>query len=172
MPLLILGVDDEITYSDAKYFYGFEIRRYPNSSFRTNESRVVAERQLPASSLDIVPEARLVKVPKFLAKELFKTHSNLTMICPSAFKSKGFGSKEHTVTDIDCISLFCRLKGIIPIGEPHFPLKINGFQTDVLEGTSYLTSAFHIGDQICNSEKETGTLGGFVKYYGFDTFLT
>ncbi|CAG2199204.1 unnamed protein product [Mytilus edulis] len=112
------------------------------------------------------------KVPGTVAKELFKQHSNLTMVCPSNFKSTGFNSKNAALHGINCIQLFCKIKGIIPIGESHFPSTIDGVTTDVLEGTSQFSSVVHIGDKIYNEQNNIGTLGGFVKYYGIDTFLT
>ncbi|CAC5380592.1 unnamed protein product [Mytilus coruscus] len=165
-PLLIVEANSDLKCLNAETFHGFQIKVLTNNSFRREESRAIAKGQLPD------PQQRLDKVPKSMAKLLFKRHSNLTMVCPAAFKSIGFETKEHKVLKINCISLFCRVKGIIPIGEHHFPLKIKGNQTDVLEGTSYFASAVHIGDKIYNDKGEIGTLGGFVKYYGIDTFLT
>ncbi|CAC5382925.1 unnamed protein product [Mytilus coruscus] len=164
--LLIVEPNDESSNVQMENFHDFPIKVKTSSSFRRNESKAVAQ--------GIIPELhqKLDRVPKSVAKRLFKKHSNLTMVCPSAFKSIGFGLEERSVSKINCISLFCRLKGIIPIGEYHFPLKIGDVQTDVFEGTSHFTSALHIGDKIHNHQQEAGTLGGFVKYYGIDTFLT
>lgn len=166
-PLFIVEDDDElITEKFDEKFYGFLIKAVTVNTSRKNESKKVAQRIIPES------QHQLDRVPTSVAKRLFKNHSNLTMVCPSAYKSKGFGTDKFVIDKIDCINLFCRRKGIVPIGEQHFPLKINDMQTNVLEGTSYLTSAVHIGDKIYNSNEEIGTLGGFVKYYGIDTFLT
>lgn len=166
-PILIVESDDEFrTIEVEEKFQGFLIKVVTENTFRMNESRMIEQKIIPDT------EQRLNRVPKSVAKRLFKKHSNLTMVCPSAYKSKGFGTNEFVTEKIDCINLFCRRKGIIPIGEHHFPLEINDMPTNVLEGTSYLTSAVHIGDKIYNSNQEIGTLGGFVKYYGIDTFLT
>ncbi|XP_052075331.1 uncharacterized protein LOC127712758 [Mytilus californianus] len=166
-PLFIVETDDESrTIKVEEKFHGFLIKVVTDNTIRKNESRNIEQNIMPET------QQRLDRVPKSVAKRLFKNHSNLTMVCPSAYKSKGFGTDKFAIDKINCINLFCRIKGIIPIGEHHFPLKINGMLTNVLEGTSYLTSAVHIGDKIYNSKEETGTLGGFVKYYGIDTFLT
>ncbi|CAC5399691.1 unnamed protein product [Mytilus coruscus] len=149
-PKFLLIVDKNVEIHEN--FDDFPMKVITDSSFRSDESRVIAQRIIPES------HQRLDRVPKSVAKQYFKKHSNLTMIRPSAHKSIGFETEEHAVLEVNCISLFCRIKGIIPIGEHHFPLKIRDVQTDVLEGTSYFTSAVHIG--------------GFVKYYGIDTFLT
>ncbi|VDI63894.1 Hypothetical predicted protein [Mytilus galloprovincialis] len=167
--ILIVETNDQSnSINSEENFLDFSIKviLVASSSFRINESKAVAKAIIPES------HQKLDRVPKSIAKRLFKKHSNLTMVCPSAYKSIGFGSKKQAIIEINCISLFCRIKGIIPIGEYHFPLKIGDVQTDVLEGTSHFTSALHIGDKIHNQQHEAGTLGGFVKYYGIDTFLT
>ncbi|CAC5381194.1 unnamed protein product [Mytilus coruscus] len=166
-PLFIVETNAKSrTIKVEEKFHGFLIKVVTDNTLRKNESRNIEQNIIPET------QQRLDRVPKSIAKRLFKKHSNLTMVCPSAYKSKGFGTDKFSIDKINCINLFCRIKGIIPIGEHHFPLKINGMLTNVLEGTSYLTSAVHIGDKIFNSKDETGTLGGFVKYYGIDTFLT
>lgn len=166
-PLFIIETDDDSkTIKVEEKFHGFLIKVVTNNTLRKNESRSIEQNKI------LETQQRLERVPKFVAKRLFKKHSNLTMVCPTAYKSNGFGTDKFVIEKIDCINLFCRSKGIVPIGEHHFPLEINGTPTHVLEGTSYLTSAVHIGDKIYNSNQETGTLGGFVKYYGIDTFLT
>ncbi|CAC5382928.1 unnamed protein product [Mytilus coruscus] len=170
MPILIVETktskQKKVEENFQENFQDFPINVIVHRSLRNNESKTIAERMMPN------PHKQLDRVPQFVAKRLFKKHSNLTMVCPSANKSIGFGSKEHKVIEMNCITLFCRIKGIIPYGEHHFPLQIKGVQTDVLEGTSHFTSAVHIGDKIHNCKGDIGTLGGFVKYYGIDTFLT
>lgn len=68
------------------------------------------------------------------ATEYFTKHSKLTMISKSHLKSKGFGEENIKIERIPCIQFFCRAKGIIPIGEPHFPYNIGSIQTDIFEG--------------------------------------
>ncbi|CAG2229590.1 unnamed protein product [Mytilus edulis] len=135
-PLLVVEGNDALKSLEVQEFNGFQIKVITDSSIRRNESKVAAERQLPES------QQKLEKIPKSVAKLRFKRHSNLTMIRPSAFKSIGFETPDHKVLETSCISLFCHIKGIIPIGEHHFPLKIKGVPTDVLEGTSYLQVQF------------------------------
>ncbi|CAC5423111.1 unnamed protein product [Mytilus coruscus] len=147
-------------------FLGFKTLCVYTSSSCDVEAATIAEEMMK------YPRKSPNKVPGIVAKELFKQHSNLTMVCPSNFKSKGFISGNPELHAINCIQLFCKQKGIVPIGESHFPLAVDVVPTDVLEGTSQFSSAVHIGDKIYNEEDCTGTLGGFVKYYGIDTFLT
>lgn len=166
-PVFIVETNSElITINVGETFHGFLIKEVTDDTPRKNESSKIEQSIKPET------QQRLDRVPQSVAKSLFKKHSNLTMVCPSAYKSKGFGTEDFVIYKVNCINLFCRIKGIIPIGEHHLPLKINGVLTNVLEGTSYFTSAVHIGDKIYNSKEGTGTLGGFVKYYGIDTFLT
>lgn len=129
----------------------------------------------------------------------FAKYSKLSMISKSHLKSKGFGHNHQSFACVPCIQLFCRAKGLIPIGEPHFPEKISSIQTDILEGYPQLnaTSDIRIGAQIMvpkvqanqqnspnnqqagrNTEEiippdtGTGTIGGFLRYHGEDAFLT
>lgn len=162
---------DEAKFDKFDDFYGFPIIVMHQVTDKTedNEAKTILHKSEGQSNGCIVKH----EIHASFAKYLFKRHSNLTMICPSKWKSTGFNKKgKHEIKKIDCVNLFCKRKGIVPIGEPHFPQKIQGFQTDVLNGTSYLSSGkLQIGDCM-NTDTGTGTLGGFVKYYGTDTFLT
>ncbi|VDI74967.1 Hypothetical predicted protein [Mytilus galloprovincialis] len=126
------------------------------------------------------------------AKGYFANHSKLSMFSKSHLKSKGFGHKNQIFECVPCIQLFCRAKGLLPIGESHFPVQINSIQTDILEGYPKLNvrSDIRIGAQILvpkgqvnkqagiNTEEiippvtGTGTVGGFLRYLGEDAFLT
>jgi hypothetical protein len=104
------------------------------------------------------------------AKNLFDSHSNLALVCPSVHRSFSFARK-HEVKNELCIQLYCKLKGILPLGEIHFPDSIHGIPTDVINGEACFISTLRIGDKI-GSQTHTGTLGGFVKYLDFNCFLT
>ncbi|CAC5391225.1 unnamed protein product [Mytilus coruscus] len=94
------------------------------------------------------------------AQTLFVNHNNLGMICPSIVRSRLFYSKRHFITDEVCVQLHCTKKGIIPIGNEHFPNTINGCPTDVIEAQPQLLSNLRIGDKV-GTQTSTGTLGGF-----------
>jgi hypothetical protein len=111
-----------------------------------------------------------VNISSTTAKTLFDSHSNLALICPSVHRSFSFARK-HEVKNELCIQLYCKLKGILPLGEIHFPDSIHGIHTDVINGEACFISTLHIGDKI-GSQTHTGTLGGFVKYLDFNCFLT
>lgn len=106
------------------------------------------------------------------ASLLFKQHNKLSLICPSQLKSSNYGTN-HTIEQIQCIQLYCERKGIIPLGEKHFPKTIKGIQTDVLEGRCHLAATtIRVGDTIGTLQK-CGTLGGFYRYAGnFECLLT
>ncbi|CAC5408073.1 unnamed protein product [Mytilus coruscus] len=106
------------------------------------------------------------------AKKVFTEHSNLTLICRSSFKSKGFLNNEHEFVDIPCVQLYCKSKGVIPVGESHFPKTICGLQTDILEGSPCYLARIRVGDKIGSDELKMGTLGGFLLIRGVKTFLT
>jgi hypothetical protein len=111
-----------------------------------------------------------VNISNTTAKILFDSHSNLALICPSVHRSFSFARK-HEVKNELCIQLYCKLKGILPLGEIHFPNSIHGIPTDVIDGEACFISKLRIGDKI-GQLTSTGTLGGFVKYLGFECFLT
>ncbi|XP_052084311.1 uncharacterized protein LOC127721578 [Mytilus californianus] len=106
------------------------------------------------------------------AKHLFMEHNNLTLICKSSFKSTGFLKEKHKVIEQSCFQLYCKRKGLIPIGENHFPSSFNGLITDVLEGSPHFLSQLKIGNQVGTDEYKRGTLGGFVQVRGDKAFLT
>ncbi|XP_052081010.1 uncharacterized protein LOC127718976 [Mytilus californianus] len=153
-----------------KMFAGFSIRIIDFMESNSTEASIVAKKILENSETQLIEGNISGKV----AKELFKKHAKLSIIYPSTMKSKGFKNPgSHKVEKLDCINLVCSVKGVIPVGETHFPLEIEGVRTDVLEGATHLLGTLRIGDVVENTNTQaTGTLGGFVKYYGLDTFLT
>lgn len=106
-----------------------------------------------------------------IAENMFLNHSNLSLICPSVVKSTAFKTHTHAVKRELCIQLYCKTKGILPLGESHFPEIIQGYPTDVIEADTRMLSNLRIGTKIGPKTSE-GTLGGFVKYLGLDCFLT
>ncbi|XP_052086128.1 uncharacterized protein LOC127723528 [Mytilus californianus] len=154
------------TFED-KMFYGFSIRIIETNS---KEARFVANQIFQNSGTQLIEGNISGKV----AKDLFGKHSNLSIIYPSSMKSKGFkNTGSHKIENLNCINLVCTVKGVIPVGDTHFPLEIEGVETDVLEGATHLLGSFRIGDVVEKMNAQScGTLGGFVKYYGLDTFLT
>lgn len=107
------------------------------------------------------------------AKQLFIAHTNLTLVCKSSFKSTGFQMKKHKVIEQSCVQLYCKRKGLIPIGENHFPKTLNGLQTDILEGCPNLLTKLKIGNKVGrDNDLKRGTLGGFVEVRGVKAFLT
>ena len=111
-----------------------------------------------------------VNISNSTAKKLFDSHSNLALICPSVHKSFSFARK-HKVKNGLYIQLYCKQKGVLPLGEIHFPDSIHGIPTDVIDGEACFISKLRIGDKI-GQQTSTGTLGGFIKYLGFECFLT
>ncbi|XP_056003105.1 uncharacterized protein LOC125662317 isoform X1 [Ostrea edulis] len=100
-------------------------------------------------------------------QRLLSSHSNITLISASSVKSKGYGKpyqeppvKQHTIV------IYCRVKGIIPVGEMRFPTEIGGYPVDVRESVVTFAAGHEgvrIGDKIGPTEESiTGTLGGFI----------
>ncbi|VDI06723.1 Hypothetical predicted protein [Mytilus galloprovincialis] len=111
-----------------------------------------------------------VNLPQKSVENIFNRHSNVTLICSSVLMSKSF-DKVHAVQERICIHLYCKKKGIIPLGEDHFPTSIHGIPTDIIEGNISFITKLRIGETI-GPQTSIGTLGGFVKYMDFDCFLT
>jgi hypothetical protein len=111
-----------------------------------------------------------VNISNSTAKKLFDSHSNLALICPSVHRSFSFARK-HEVKNELCIQLYCKLKGILPLGEIHFPDSIHGVPTDVINGEACFICKMRIGDKI-GQQTSVGTLGGFINYLGSECFLT
>jgi len=112
--------------------------------------------------------------PKIL-KELFKDHSNLTMVHVSSYKSKNFSRATARIVNEPCVALYCRVKGIIPTGEKAFPRSIGNLKTDVREG--YLSlgdgNEIHSGSEIiCTETCSSGSVGSFVEQNGKLHFIT
>lgn len=115
-------------------------------------------------------------IPGEEAKSLFDIHSNLSLICSSIIRSSGMPNN-HKIEQVRCIQLFCTVKGVIPVGESHFPRSVYNYPTDVLEGCPLLATGIKIGDKIGTLDstgafKSQGTLGGFMHHLGFPCFLT
>lgn len=153
-----------------KLFSGFSTKIIDLIEPQSTEGSIVANHILETSETQLIEG----NIPGKIAKVLFKEHSNLSIIYPSSMRSKGFRTPEfHTLEKLDCINLVCKMKGVIPVGETHFPLEIEGVKTDVLEGTTNLLGSLRIGDMVESMNAGCcGTLGGFVKYYGLRAFLT
>lgn len=101
-----------------------------------------------------------VSISSEIAEMCFKKHSKLTMIYTHPLG--------RTI-----IQLCCQIKGVIPMGEQHFPKTINGMDTNIAEGHVRFVTKIQIGDSICRLGSFTaGTLGGFVQWNGCDAFLT
>ncbi|XP_056007785.1 uncharacterized protein LOC125666670 isoform X2 [Ostrea edulis] len=113
-------------------------------------------------SIPISKKTPLPKVTESEARELFRKHSNLTLISASPYKSMGYSKGRHRVVEKLCISLFCLHKGYIPYGEEQFPKKISDVEVDVQEGYCYFGAgrSLELGGHI--NRLGSGSIGGFV----------
>ncbi|XP_061193685.1 uncharacterized protein LOC133201909 [Saccostrea echinata] len=101
------------------------------------------------------------------ARELFKRHSNLTMISASPCKSVGYSKGKHRIVEKPCILLLCLHKGYIPYGEGEFPRKIGDAEVDVQEGFCNFGKSLEMGGDIRRKgSKSVGSIGGFVNLTG------
>ncbi|CAC5381104.1 unnamed protein product [Mytilus coruscus] len=99
-----------------------------------------------------------VSISGEIAEILFKQHSKMTMIHVHPLRRKN-------------IQLWGQIKGVIPMGEAHFPKMVNGKDTCIAEGHVKFMAKIKIGDTI-GFTGSTGTLGGFVQMHGYNAFLT
>ncbi|CAG2241210.1 unnamed protein product [Mytilus edulis] len=98
------------------------------------------------------------------ARDLFAKHSKLPLISKSSFQQRGIEKQ--------CVNLFCKVKGILPVGENRFPKIFCGLPTKVVQGSPAFMSKLRVGDMIGTDEFKRGILGGFVKVRGDTAFLT
>ncbi|XP_062568508.1 uncharacterized protein LOC134230690 [Saccostrea cucullata] len=107
-------------------------------------------------------------------EELFRSHSNLTLVNYSNVKSKGFGTTQARVEQLSCVVLYCHVKGFIPFGESSFPRTIDGFTVDVRECLcTFAINSMRIGDRIGSAElSKSGTLGCFIELSDSTAFIT
>lgn len=94
------------------------------------------------------------------AQELFLKHTKLTLVYISFDQPC-------------CVQLCCQAKGIIPIGEEHFPIDVCSNKTTVKQGNVTFLHKMYVGCPVGPRNKTSwGTLGGFVQHRGQDTFIT
>ncbi|CAG2231775.1 unnamed protein product [Mytilus edulis] len=152
-----------------KFFYDIPII-YKEVNGHSVEAKLVSEKndQFQRAGNDLLT----VKISNEQAQKLFTAHRKLCLISKSLVRSKNFCDSKSTFDNEVCIQLFCRAKGIIPIGEEHFPISIKAIATDVFEGyPKLLVKSVKIGSEVgvsCHS----GTLGGFLQHRGEDVILT
>lgn len=154
-------------------FAGFNVRQVPYDK-ESKEAKLITSRLSKYWETDVCCDN--IVISKRKAESLFDNHSNLTLICSSVIQSKGM-PLNHKVESVQCIQLYCTLKGVIPIGERHFPSSVCHYPTDVMEGCPVLATQIKIGDKVGTTDslgqfKSKGTLGGFINHFGFPCFLT
>ncbi|CAC5422105.1 unnamed protein product [Mytilus coruscus] len=168
--MIIIIETKKVCNDFPKTFWKVNVKYTINDKIEKNECKEIHKKL--QTSLSEVHFLNKVVISGVDAKTVFTEHSNLTLICKSAFKSKGFLKNEHEFVDIPCVQLYCKSKGVIPVGESHFPKTICGLQTDILEGSPCYLAGIRVGDEIGTDEFKRGTLGGFLLVRGVKTFLT
>ncbi|XP_056007396.1 uncharacterized protein LOC125665437 isoform X2 [Ostrea edulis] len=145
----------EITDKIPDEVMGFKLVLY-NLAHLSDEAAQVFK------SIPVSKKTPLPTVTESEARELFRKHSNLTMISASPYKSVGYSKGKHRVVEKLCISLFCLHKGYIPYGEEQFPKKIRDVEVDVQEGYCYFGAgrSLELGGHI--KRLMNGSIGGFV----------
>lgn len=152
-------------------FWNIDITYMTNTIVNNAEHSQILEHLQSYSGKIHIPDKKSISGAD--AKQLFNEHSNLSLIHKSPFKSTGFRQQKQKVIAQSCYQLYCKRKGIIPIGENHFPITLNGLQTDVVEGSpNFISQQLKVGNQVGTDEYKRGTLGGFVKVRGDTAFLT
>ncbi|CAC5408684.1 unnamed protein product [Mytilus coruscus] len=172
---IIVEADDPISDLDD-YFAGFCIKQQYNSRNSQSENTSLKH----AESLYLTEKQESVSLEHGMSAEIaenyFNKHSNILAIVPAFLRSVNFESEiNHSVRLEKCITFYCKYKGFIPIGEVHFPsevLSIDGniVKIDVTNGNFNLAMQ-RVGDSV-ESVQMRGTIGGFLKYYNKDCFMT
>lgn len=154
-------------------FSGFKVRQLPYEK-QSKEAKIITSCLSKYWNSGVCCDNILI--PGKEAESLFDTHSNLSLICSSIIRSAGM-TYNHRIQPVKCIQLYCTVKGVIPIGERHFPSSVCEYQTDVLEGCPLLATEIKVGEKVGTLDskgnfKSQGTLGGFINHFGYPCFLT
>ncbi|CAG2187896.1 unnamed protein product [Mytilus edulis] len=110
-------------------FSGFKVRQLPYEK-QSKEAKIITSCLSKYWNSGVCCDNILI--PGKEAESLFDTHSNLSLICSSIIRSAGM-TYNHRIQPVKCIQLYCTVKGVIPIGERHFPSSVCEYQTDVLK---------------------------------------
>lgn len=171
MEIIIELEETIIEISDE--FFGFKVRQLSYEK-ESKEARTVTSCLSEHWKSDVCCDN--IVIPGTEAASLFDNHSNCSLICSSIVRSTGILSN-HRIEPVRCIQLYCTVKGVIPVGEKHFPSSVCHFPTDVLEGSPFLATGIKVGEKVGTLDstrnfKSQGTLGGFIYHLGFKCFLT
>lgn len=156
-PVIIVEVD---LFSNAipDAFYGIPIQQsYQEAEAEHTKVQCHKEKTDVSSLMDNIIQTP-VSISGEIAEILFKQHSKMTMIHVHPLRTKS-------------IQLWGQIKGVIPMGEAHFPKMINGKDTSIAEGHVKFMANIKVGDTI-GFPGSAGTLGGFVQMHGYNAFLT
>ncbi|XP_052106695.1 uncharacterized protein LOC127739142 [Mytilus californianus] len=176
--LIVIESIAENTNGIPDTFCNFEISKFKYSEINESSNMPQTEMKdiLKKMSDLYAPNSYsmfLQEINGHVASSIFQKHRNLSLICPSKMKSSGYGKKHLILPTRACLQLFCHRKGIIPLGESHFPKSIRGIATDILQGRGHFASTtLRVGDKI-GTTTSCGTLGGFYHYFGrYECFIT
>ncbi|XP_062615596.1 uncharacterized protein LOC134277293 isoform X2 [Saccostrea cucullata] len=131
------------------------------------------ERQVSQEASDVIFQtsscfggSKLKEIKGITFNSLLMKHTNITLISFSQVISRAYGKKNANIVHSPCVVIYCRVKGIVPLGEEEFPRKIDGHPIDVREGfCEFAVDAIRAGDKVTSEKREgTGTLGAFVDY--------
>ena len=143
---------------DIHTYKGYSVHCIYNNTSTLNNEAIL--------SLD--EDKRIGDILSQHADVLFENHSNITMMCPSAVKITNF-----QMMSSKCISICCKGKGFVPIGDSIFPREIGGITVDVREGYTApctidtLHDCVKVSCSIAHKQaKNYGTIGGFCSEKG------
>ncbi|XP_063398430.1 uncharacterized protein LOC134683205 isoform X2 [Mytilus trossulus] len=156
-PVIIVEVD-KFSKAIPDAFYGIPVQQsYQETKGEHTKVQCHKEKTDVSSFKDNIIQ-KPVTISGEIAEVLFKQHSKITMIHVHPFRRTS-------------IQLWGQIKGVIPMGEKHFPKMINGLDTCIAEGHVRFMAKIKIGDTI-GVPGSSGTLGGFVQMHGHNAFLT
>lgn len=170
--VIIVEVNEiETNWIQANSFHGIPVK-YEKQIGQSQEGKLITEKITRLQSEDPDWLSKVTGIDGSKAKHYFAQHRKLSVISPSPIKSQDYPVEQMFVKE-PCIQLYCRLKGYIPVGEAHFPSEIDDIPTDILQGyAELLVEDIKIGSGVGVLGGKSGTLGGFVRFFGEDAFLT
>ncbi|XP_060601543.1 uncharacterized protein LOC132754833 [Ruditapes philippinarum] len=153
--------------------YSHKIR--PIGEYSLEGQEVLQNKLFMEQNLKLKELENLKKCINKHADMLLSKHRQLSIIAPSALRSKFYGTSKATIIREPCIVLFVHTKNYIPIDEEPFDDHYEGIPIDVREGGFMTHPRIPSGGEISDGLKmgcnigsvaceKFGTLGGFIEH--------
>ncbi|XP_053373589.1 uncharacterized protein LOC123532767 isoform X2 [Mercenaria mercenaria] len=141
----------------------------------SNENKIAMQRKEARDNmLEFKDVKHIQEVIDRHTSELFRCHSQLSVISGSGFRSKGYDEHDnsnHQIIPGNTVVMYVKIKGKVPLLEKLLPTELDGIPVDVREG-GFESASLNATDCLPNlrmgcqiaSAVGAGTLGGFIHH--------